>query len=224
MIERKSWRDLAASILDNRYKEQHARYKDWARENGCNVWYIIEGPKRFRTPSQEKRTLSAHISLCFDMYTNVVETKGVNETMEWIHRVVQKMHTRGYGWCQSGFKQSNREMEETGRDGIISQCDIELAQQKVNQTGKKQHSLSGTWIAMLSCMYGMSIEKATAIISHFKKPENFIQKLRAGTEKELIQELQSIVVKRVPKQRKLGKVLAKRLVDVFCVNIVKEQT
>ena len=103
MIERKTWKDLAASILDHRYKEQHSRYVDWANENTCAVWYILEGPKKFRTPAQEKRTLSAHVSLCFDSNVRLVESKHPTDTMEWIHRVVSKIHTKGTEWLQSGF-------------------------------------------------------------------------------------------------------------------------
>jgi ERCC4-type nuclease len=166
MIERKTWKDLAASILDHRYKEQHARYVAWAAENGCAVWYILEGTKRFRTPAQEKRTLSAHVSLCFDNHVKLVETKHPTETMEWIHRVVSKIHTKGTQWLQSGFC-GDSENDTTGADDTVasvSSTEKELARQKINKIGKKTHSIRSTWMAMLSCLYGMSVEKADAVI------------------------------------------------------------
>jgi ERCC4-type nuclease len=88
MIERKAWPDLASSILDNRYREQHARYTQWSREQSCEVWYVLEGPRKFRTPAQEKRTMSAYLSLCFDKQVRVIETKSPLATMEWLHKVL----------------------------------------------------------------------------------------------------------------------------------------
>lgn len=221
MIERKTWRDLAASILDNRYKEQHARYREWARENNCSVWYILEGPQRFRTPAQEKRTLSAHISLCFDPHTNIVETKDPTETMRWIQRVVQKIHTKGIKWCINGFKQEISQNTLVDQVQIGGGCDKELAQQKVNKIGKKSHNLESTWIAMMSCIYGMSVDKAEAIIRHFKSVNELKQQFGQIERGELVKILKDIVVVESPKKRKLGQVLANRVVDVFCLNIVK---
>lgn len=219
MIERKTWRDLAASILDNRYKEQHARYSEWAKENNCNVWYVLEGPQRFRTPAQEKRTLSAHVSLCFDKYVNIVETKDPTETMKWIQRVVQKIHTKGIKWCLNGFKQSTT--DNILVEQVQINCDRELAKQKVNKIGKKSHNLDSTWIAMMSCIYGMSVEKADTIVRYFKTIDEFKNKLHNTDRKALIKELTEIVITESPKKRKLGQVLASRIVDVFCLNIVK---
>lgn len=222
LIERKTWPDLASSIIDNRYKEQHARYKQWAIDNNCNVWYILEGNKRFRTPAQEKRTLSAHMSLCFDKHTRLVETKSPRETMEWIHRLLQKTVSKGYNWCNCGIVKVCKK-----DDPILNtkECDIELASQKVSKIGKKDHSLYSTWVAMLSCIYGMSVQKAKFILDNWENPGSFIGWLTNITilKKDKIDRLSKIVLTDTKNKRKLGKVLSTRIVNHFCMdNIVKE--
>lgn len=217
MIERKTWKDLAASIIDHRYKEQHARYTEWAQEHSCPVWYILEGTKKFRTPAQEKRTLSAHVSLCFDPMVRIVETRTPSETMAWIHRVVAKIHTKGDDWCKSGFYSETRETTTQETDTL----DLELAHQKSNKVGKKEHSLKSTWIAMLSCIYGMSVHKANSILSHWNSLDDWKQCLTNHSEKECIQILRQVPM--LNQKRKLGPILAKRIYDVFCFNIVKTE-
>jgi len=44
VIERKTWKDLAASIVDGRADSQHARMIEFSRKNSSLVYYIIEGP------------------------------------------------------------------------------------------------------------------------------------------------------------------------------------
>ena len=222
LIERKTWSDLASSIIDNRYKEQHARYKHWALENNCNIWYILEGNKRFRTPAQEKRTLSAHMSLCFDKHTRIVETKSPRETMEWIHRLLQKTASKGFNWCNCGIvKICSPVIQDTN----MKECDIELATQKVSKIGKKEHSLYSTWIAMLSCIYGMSVQKSKAIIEDWETPEHFVRWItdKLVEKKNKLERLSKIVLKDTKNKRKLGKVLSNRILNHFCMdNIVKE--
>ena len=217
MIERKSWQDLASSILDNRYREQHSRYMKWSLDNKCEVWYILEGNRKFRSPSQEKRTLSAYLSLCFDKNVRVVETKNPLGTMEWLHKVLQKIQVRGLDWLSCGIC-----MKQSGGGGGGGGADVdkeatELAQQKICKLGKKQHSKLSTWIAMLSCIYGMSVVKATAIMGDWDNPDSFVQWLRETSETDAVKHLSSIKLPAQTngKMRKLGNVLAKRVVSMF---------
>lgn len=221
MMERKSWQDLASSILDNRYKEQHSRYMEWSRQNKCEVWYILEGPRKFRSPSQEKRTMSAYLSLCFDKNIRVIETKNPQSTIEWLHKVLQKIQSRGLDWLSCGL------CIKSQNSGIVENTEaLELAQQKVCKLGKKNHSKASTWIAMLSCIYGMSVSKAQAIIESWQSPDEFIQWLRETSEDEAIKHLQALQIPvsgagNKTKTRKLGSVLSQRIVSMFYY--IKEQ-
>ena len=102
---------------------------------------------------------------------------------------------------------------------------MELAQQKVNKIGKKNHSHKSTWIAMLSCIFGMSVEKANAVVEHWNTVEDFKQFISVTNTCDCIKELQDILVtnSQTRKQRKLGPTMANRIYDVFCVNIVNKE-
>jgi ERCC4-type nuclease len=43
VIERKTWKDFAASLMDGRYKSQHNRMKEFQKTNGSLIYYCIEG-------------------------------------------------------------------------------------------------------------------------------------------------------------------------------------
>lgn len=43
LIERKTWKDFAASIADGRYKSQHNRMREFQKKNGSLIYYCIEG-------------------------------------------------------------------------------------------------------------------------------------------------------------------------------------
>jgi len=47
IFERKTWKDLAASIKDGRYREQKKRLCEVARGGEIRVFYIIEGPMTY---------------------------------------------------------------------------------------------------------------------------------------------------------------------------------
>ena len=54
IIERKTWADLASSIIDGRYKEQKGRILSQIEQNKiCRFFYIIEG-SNFNLKSYEK--------------------------------------------------------------------------------------------------------------------------------------------------------------------------
>ena len=44
VVERKTWKDMASSIVDGRADSQHARMLDFRATTGALVYYVIEGP------------------------------------------------------------------------------------------------------------------------------------------------------------------------------------
>lgn len=161
---------------------------------------------KFRSTSQEKRTLSAHVSLSFDTWVKVVESKSPLATMEWIHRVLKKIQSKGMSWITSGFRGAQNQS-----GGGESREEVELAQQKVQKIGQKTHSVRATWMAMLSCIFGMSVSKAEAVVSHWENVNDLIVWIRNSEPDEAVKELQDISLGK----RKLGKVLASRIVSMF---------
>lgn len=94
IIERKSLRDLAASIKDGRYNEQSFRLNNYGIHNH-NIIYIIEGDlERYdekKTRIEKKTIYSALITLMLYKGFSVVRTKNVNETCEFVIHMANKM-------------------------------------------------------------------------------------------------------------------------------------
>jgi ERCC4-type nuclease len=59
VIERKTWQDLASSIVDGRADSQHHRMLEFSKTTGAKIYYIIEGPV-FQQPS--KRFTRSHLT------------------------------------------------------------------------------------------------------------------------------------------------------------------
>ena len=99
LFERKSLRDLLASITDGRYTEQSHRLIHTSNMHTHNIVYIIEGMySQLRTENEKKRCLSAMTSLSYYKGFSVVRTCSVFETAEWIYSMaskIQKEHAKG---------------------------------------------------------------------------------------------------------------------------------
>jgi ERCC4-type nuclease len=85
IIERKTWSDLASSIMDGRYKEQSNRLSQALNEN-YKVYYFIEGNLDLYKPyGIKKETLISCIySLTYEKSFNVIITKNLKETILFI--------------------------------------------------------------------------------------------------------------------------------------------
>lgn len=85
IIERKTLQDLAASIIDGRYKEQGVRLED-ALNNGYKVYYFIEGNlNSYNSKRIKKETLISSIySITYDKGMNVIMTQNIKETLQFI--------------------------------------------------------------------------------------------------------------------------------------------
>ena len=93
LIERKSINDLAASIVDGRYKEQSFRLEK-ALEEGYNVFYFIEGNMDLYTGSISKNTLVSAIYSLTHKRFQVLLTKNSKETAFFILQFAEKMIKR----------------------------------------------------------------------------------------------------------------------------------
>jgi len=90
LIERKTINDLAASIVDGRYKEQSFRLEK-ALEEGYKVFYFIEGNMDLYTGSISKNTLVSTIYSLTHKNFQVLLTKNSRETAYFILQFAEKM-------------------------------------------------------------------------------------------------------------------------------------
>jgi ERCC4-type nuclease len=88
IIERKSIRDLEASILDGRYREQRGRILSYCQENKTQPMYILEGALSSNTGRLQKKAIMKFINrLIFHYQIPVMQTASVQETAELLHKL-----------------------------------------------------------------------------------------------------------------------------------------
>lgn len=89
LIERKTVADLAASICDGRYQEQSFRLIE-STLPPHRIVYLIEGSLDTVQSISKKALMSAMISLWFTKGFSVVQTRDVDETVEFIQHLFEK--------------------------------------------------------------------------------------------------------------------------------------
>lgn len=83
VAERKSIRDLEASILDGRYREQRGRILAFCHENKTQPLYILEGSLSSLTGRLQKKAILKFINrLVFRYQIPVIQTAHTGETFE----------------------------------------------------------------------------------------------------------------------------------------------
>ena len=95
IIERKNINDLASSISDGRYKEQSLRLQNTTIPNH-NIIYMIEGNLEIYKPKWsriDKTSLySSLVTMNYYKGFSIMKTQDINETMEYILRIADKMN------------------------------------------------------------------------------------------------------------------------------------
>jgi ERCC4-type nuclease len=92
IIERKTLQDLLSSIKDGRYEEQSHRLIHSSNHQMHNIIYIIEGMmSTLRTDAEKKLVYSSMTSLNYYKGFSVFRTNNVNETVELIIGMSEKM-------------------------------------------------------------------------------------------------------------------------------------
>ena len=117
LIERKTINDLAASIVDGRYKEQSIRLMK-ALEEGFQVFYFIEGNIDLYTGKIKKTTLVSSIYSLTQKGFQVITTKNSKETAFFIIQFAEKMKKMNDTHKDKEYKkESNKETQkETKRE------------------------------------------------------------------------------------------------------------
>ena len=90
ILERKTVADLSASICDGRYQEQSFRLLE-SNLPPHRIVYVIEGSLESEQSLPKKNLMSAMISLWFTKGFSVVQTKSVDDTVEFIQILFDKV-------------------------------------------------------------------------------------------------------------------------------------
>lgn len=185
IIERKSVKDLEASILDGRYREQRGRILAHCQENAVKPLYIIEGGLSSHTGRLTTSAIMKFINrLVFHYNMPVVQTGGLKETADLLRAIVE----------QQQEKPESLQM----KTDLVKVADGLHVQKKVNAQDPRQFS-----IASLSQCPGVSVKMAEALVTAFgslkgvmEAPVKDIENVKVGT-------------------RKVGPVVSKRLHELL---------
>jgi ERCC4-type nuclease len=183
IIERKSVRDLEASILDGRYREQRGRILAFCEENKAKPMYIIEGSLSSLTGRLQKSAIMKFINrLVLHYNIPVIYTESVSETSELI-KILQEQ------WNETDIQKTIRTRVETVKvtDGIH-------IQKKVNSGNHRQFAI----ICLANCP-GVSVKMAEILIDVFGSLKGVIEATRDDIEKVKVG------------NRKIGPVVSARL-------------
>jgi ERCC4-type nuclease len=188
IIERKSIKDLEASILDGRYREQRGRILSYCQENKTQPLYILEGALSSGTGRLQKKAIMKFINrLIFHYQIPVAQTASVQETAELIQALLEQ------------WKDDPNSLKRTTE--LVKVTDGIHIQKKTNAADFKQFGIS----CLAQCP-GVSVKMAEALIETFGSlkgvidaPTKDIENVKVGT-------------------RKVGPVVSKRLSEILNMN------
>ena len=137
IIERKSLNDLAASIRDGRYREQSLRLTSNEIHNH-NIQYIIEGSLKTYGSKYSKIStdtlLSSMISLNYYKGFSVIRTMNMNETGNYIVRLLDKVSKETLKGSKPYFRNCNTNSDE---NNIVEKTDNNEVCEKLQLTLKE---------------------------------------------------------------------------------------
>jgi ERCC4-type nuclease len=185
LIERKSIRDLEASILDGRYREQRGRLLASCHENKTQPMYIIEGSFSSGTGRLTKKALMKFINrLIFHYNIAVMQTASINETAELIQTLAEQ------------WKEDPTSLQRTTE--LIKVTDGIHVQKKANAMDPRQFA-----ICCIAQCPGVSVKAAEQLVTIFGSLPGVIQATK--------EELEQVKVG----ARKIGPVVSKRLYELL---------
>lgn len=133
LIERKTINDLAASIVDGRYKEQSFRLNK-ALEEGYKVFYFIEGNMDLYTGSISKNTLISTIYSLTHKGFQVLLTKNSKESSLFILQFAEKMKIEK---CKHEKMKTNLELKNNSNSNQDIESKVEVKSEVEVDTDNK---------------------------------------------------------------------------------------
>jgi len=149
MLERKTWTDFQASLMDGRYREQRGRLLAAAADSGARVAYILEGsPSSLRPPFTESSIMKVVARLQFKHGIPVFRTLSVAGTAD----LVQMLHAQ---WMEERTSFETEGVAQRAADGI----------HVVKRNNAEDPSVFGT--SLLCLVHGVSVKIAEAWLAAF---------------------------------------------------------
>jgi ERCC4-type nuclease len=195
VIERKTARDLASSIVDGRYTEQKGRMLGVGREVD-RAFYLVEGQLHHQEGMQPA-TLRAALSSTHILHgIHVLHTDCLEQTIT----LLRKMHTRlqhSFATFLHAARSNTAETKQTyihthlhtlplPPSRIIPFTDYQDKCRKSTRSAGGALTIKGLFIQQLCALPGISAAKAEAITSLFPTPVALVGGLVGMGEKEAV--------------------------------------
>ena len=205
IIERKTLKDLAASLRDGRYAEQSFRLNECNIHNH-NIIYLIEGDLRryvpYKTNIDKKTLLSSMVSINYFKGFSLQRTLDIQESAEWIVQMADKLARTDKNSYYTGGKELQN----------IQYSDVSKRTKKHNITPENIGEI------MISQIPGVSNNIASIIFNKFGNIKNLIIELEKDNNA-----LQNLTIEtKNGSKRKLSKTCITNIYQFLIYN--KEQT
>ena len=212
IAERKSLKDLLASIKDGRYEEQSHRLKNASGFAPHNVFYIIEGMfSTLRTPLEKKLVISAMTSLAYFKGFSVIRTSGLQETADVLIQMANKIDRNFMKgvlpWYLTRPSSSSGSLETTLTNEIVEIPETSNEKTEggsysgfVKKIKKENITPENMGEIMLCQIPGISTLYAQAILKSFGGFSNLMKGVKEGTAN-----FENITYESKGKQRKIPK-------------------
>jgi ERCC4-type nuclease len=223
IIERKSIRDLAASIKDGRYEEQSYRLNGLPQHNH-NILYLIEGDiEKFNSfnGNVSKTTIySAVVSMNFFKGFSVLRTMNIEETAIMILNMAHKVNKNYKEGKQLFYKNKITEgtLDSTSNDDVLSMnveeetnteqsvkdyCSVIKKVKKDNVTVENIGEIMLCQIPGVSSVTAIAIMKKfntmTDLIAEMQEDENCLDEINYTTDKGQTRKINKTAISNIKK-------------------------
>ena len=188
MIERKTLKDLAASIRDGRYKEQGFRL------NACdvpnhNIFYLLEGNLQTYRPFHlgasvvdKYALLSSMVSITYYKGFSLYRANSLDESAEWLLQFAYKIGKEGgHAYYTKRISKGNGIVNDNGivnGNDIVNDNDTDETYSSILKRTKKNNiTLANIGEIMLSQIPTVSTVVAIAIMAQYKTLKQLMEAL-----------------------------------------------
>jgi len=154
VIERKSFKDLKASLADKRYREQKSRYLQLPKRH---VFYILEDNDPDFEELGKKQYLGMYVHTMIRDEIPVFLTRSKEETYEILITIADTLN-------------------KFGVDFLTTSCPVESTQIK-----KKKSKGRDVYKQQLCCIDGISTKKAESIMAVYPNMDSILSSLKSDT-------------------------------------------
>jgi ERCC4-type nuclease len=204
-FERKTWKDLLASIKDSRYRIQ----KD--KMIGCigkdKVMYILEGATDWSGNGSglyldvdKKSVISSVINTQLRDGIRVANTKGLDDTCEFLIQVLMRIVKD-----PTKYVKVANVLEGGHTDNIVSTKEDYIVKHKIN-------SAEDLFFFQMTQVPGISAKTAAAFVKEFGTMKAFYERLVGINNEEKLSLLKEVIIEENGKKRRINSKVAESVV------------